>query len=738
MPERYVVVGCAGTGKTSKAMELIEERLRGGLKWYEIGYSSFSRSACEEAAMRASRITGVPVDRLQKEGFFRTIHSSVLRLLGVDPKCILDHESADGRKFMTEALGAPRGGEPGTLGAKIDLALSWWDLERARLTQFGSNSSFSEERSVVNGCQGDKPCSGCSGSDGVCPGSFAHPEQAFFPVNSAVSSFCAPPSSPYRENFEEDQTYAPMREHSKLIGPSAKNMKILLYTPSPRVRCTFATYTHPEQKLQHNEKTGQFREIVRRYEAQKRVWGKLDFSDLLFKYAGVRADENLQFQDAYAEGSVPAEIKLWIVDEFQDCSDILGMCCLRLSEAAGELWMLGDRYQSVYGFSGANWRLMAAFEDEAKESGRRILLNRSWRNPERVVEWGENVLETDAEYDSREPVGLNGEGTVGLVEWRDFQNQLPLLATSDTMILSRTWWNLGRVTQFLDSAGIPWRSIQDKQKSRWESPVQVAFVLVMRELGGGGRISESDWRRVTEELPQKMNGQELFVRGAKAKWKKIECSREPKRTLDELEDWGAAAGFADWVRAEKWRIDKALLLDQAIDKFGIDCVREPGLRLGSCHAAKGMEAKNVFVLASSTEKASGKDVDFYEDLFLKYVSITRASENYRLVVDSNDLVRGKPMFWAAPKGFREYVPLPQEAYRARERRSDEDHQVGAESAQGLGVQVSGDTVQFERGPGSAAGSGPEVSRVGSEEAGRKADADAAADSGGDPFDWITI
>jgi superfamily I DNA/RNA helicase len=490
--------------------------------------------------------------------------------------------------------------------------------------------------------------------------------------------------------------------------------------------------------LQHNEKTGQFREIVRRYEAQKRVWGKLDFSDLLFKYAGVRADENLQFQDAYAEGSVPAEIKLWIVDEFQDCSDILGMCCLRLSEAAGELWMLGDRYQSVYGFSGANWRLMAAFEDEAKESGRRILLNRSWRNPERVVEWGENVLETDAEYDSREPVGLNGEGTVGLVEWRDFQSQLPLLATSDTMILSRTWWNLGRVTQFLDSAGIPWRSIQDKQKSRWESPVQVAFVLVMRELGGGGRISESDWRRVTEELPQKMNGQELFVRGAKAKWKKIECSREPKRTLDELEDWGAAAGFADWVRAEKWRIDKALLLDQAIDKFGIDCVREPGLRLGSCHAAKGMEAKNVFVLASSTEKASGKDVDFYEDLFLKYVSITRASENYRLVVDSNDLVRGKPMFWAAPKGFREYVPLPQEAYRARERRSDEDHQLGAESAQGLGVQVSGDTVQFERGPGSAAGSGPEVSGARSEEAGRKADADAAADSGGDPFDWITI
>lgn len=746
MPERYVVVGCAGTGKTSKAMELIEERLRAGLKWYEIGYSSFSRSACEEAAVRASRITGVPVDRLQKEGFFRTVHSAVLRLLGVDPKCILDHESADGKKFMTEALGAPRGGEPGTLGAKIDLALSWWDLERARLTRFGSNSSFSEERSVVNGCQGDKACAGCAGSDGVCAGSFAYPDHAFNQSKHGDSDVCAGYSIPYRGENENQKSDTPRRENQKTLNKSVYSS---IFGPYRREKtgkkvCAgsgqyrYTDPVHTAQEFQHNEQVGQFREIVSRYENQKRVWGKLDFSDLLFKYAGVRADENLAFQDAYAEGSVPAEIKLWIVDEFQDCSDILGMCCLRLSEAAEELWMLGDRYQSVYGFSGANWRLMAAFEHEAKESGRRILLNRSWRNPETVVAWGEDVLHTDEDYDSREPVGLNGEGTVGLLEWRDFQSQLPLLATSDTMVLSRTWFNLGRVTQFLDSAGIPWRSIQEKQKSRWESPVQIAFVLVMRELGSGGRISESDWRRVTEELPQKMNGQELFVRGAKAKWKKIECSREPKRTLDELDDWGAAAGFADWVRAERWRIDKALLLDQAIDKFGIDCVREPGLRLGSCHAAKGMEARNVLVLASSTEKASGKDIDFYEDLFLKYVSITRASENYRLVVDSNDLMRGKPMFWAAPKGFREFVPLPQEAFRARKRHSDEDREMGEISTESVGVQVPGNTIQFERGSGSAAGSGTAVPRAGGEEAGRTAHADATQDPAGDSYDWITI
>ena len=146
----------------------------------------------------------------------------------------------------------------------------------------------------------------------------------------------------------------------------------------------------------------------------------------------------------------------------------------------------------------------------------------------------------------------------------------------------------------------------------------------------------------------------------------------------------------------------------------------------------------MLVLASSTEKASGNDVDFYEDLFLKYVSVTRASENYRLVVDSNDLMRGKPMFWAAPKGFREYVPLPQEAYRARERRSDEDREMGEDSGKSVGVQVSGNSVQFERGAGSAAGSGVEVSGSGSEKTRGPDDSYAAEDPAGDSYDWITI
>ena len=181
-----------------------------------------------------------------------------------------------------------------------------------------------------------------------------------------------------------------------------------------------------------------------------------------------------------------------------------------------------------------------------------------------------------------------------------------------------------------------------------------------------------------------------------------------------------------------------LLLDQAIERFGIDCVRDPGIRLGSCHSAKGLGARNVFVLSASTEKASGAAVDFYEDLFLKYVAITRTRENYRLVVDQMDLARGKPLFWAAPKGFREFVGLPEGAFRDRERDTDEDFEVGGEDPGSLDREVSGGNLRSEGSSGSDPFSEGTIPRDRSEEAGREAKSDTTAGAGEDSFDWISI
>src|SRR6187402_777033 len=119
-----IVVGVAGGGKTQRAMEIIEQKLREGLKWNEVGFASFSRAACSEAASRASAITGVDAETLRVDGHFRTLHSFAFRGLGLDSKMIIDHDAKSGQEFVSECCGVPRGGDAGTLGAKIDAALS--------------------------------------------------------------------------------------------------------------------------------------------------------------------------------------------------------------------------------------------------------------------------------------------------------------------------------------------------------------------------------------------------------------------------------------------------------------------------------------------------------------------------------------------------------------------------------------------------------------------------------------
>lgn len=676
-----MITGLAGAGKTQKAMQIIEERVKAGVSPWHIGFSSFSRAACAEAADRAGEIVGIDPGRLQTTGFFRTLHSVVLRCLGIDARVILDHESASGQKFMTEVFGTVRGGEAGTLGAKIDEALNWWDAARSRLNRWDPDSEI--------GVSGDhKQPDGTANRDTwrpqghmyvTCIGASVHSESQCFNSKSSDSVIMYPhhDSEKSQESIRvEKQTACVLQDYHvennqlkdwKISGDhDLTNMSTVIAKgtddggPSGECKCIAGNGLHKNESHGHSD--SQWRsttdvqveegtlQVVRLYENAKRLHGRLDFHDLAMKFAGVSAHETeLTFRKCYREGTTPQEIDLWIIDEYQDCSRLLDLCVERLSEAAGELILLGDRYQSVYGFAGSDWRCMAFREEQAKREGKRILLNRSFRNRREIIEWGEEVLRQDKNYEERRPIPMDGESSVGMIESKRLIENLSSLGGTDTMILCRTWFGLAKVKAQLDELGIPWRSCQEKFRSRWEAPVKIAFVLVMRDLAAGLRISEQDWRRVTEELPAKQDGKEFFVRGTKAKWKKIECSREPLKTLSEVGDWGATEWLMEWIRKGDWRRDAYLLMDTAIEKYGIDEVRNPRLRLGSCHSVKGMQADNVFCLATSTNKAN--ECDFWEDLFLKYVTVTRARFHYRVVVDLLDHARGRALFLPCPPGY---------------------------------------------------------------------------------------
>lgn len=670
----FVVVGVAGSGKTSYSMDLIERYLINGLKWHEIGFSSFSRSACLTAVQRAARITGEDESRLSKSGWFRTVHSAALRCLGIDAKCILDHESAEGKKFLTEHLGGTRGGERGTLGAKIDEALSAWDFSRARLSRLkrSADPDVSVDKSRVSCEKSSLLSSEDRRTDGqdTRKTDAAHVSVRTFP-SVLIGESAVSPSIPIRKannisgiNYL-DSNCEIQKGNQAFPGAhmSFENENPVFYIGEQRTDtqnriCPTSVHVSlSEAKTLDLSGFAGHIPLIRKYEEAKSLYGRLDFTDLLFSYAGVKVTEDLMFAECYPNGAAPEEVKVWMFDEWQDSSPLLEKVAQRLSENLYEsdrdVFYLGDRYQTVYSFSGASSDVFGGLEDRAIAEGNRVLLNRSWRNPEDVLSWGEAILGEDAEYESRNPISEAGDGSVGLLDLQEFWKVLPRLAGTDSMILCRVWIGLRGVQKVLDDLCIPWRSCNEKVSSRWEAPAKIAYTLVLRELMAGDKISEQDWRRVTETLPQKWQGKELFVRGAKAKWKKAECAREPVRTLNELEEWGATEEFRKFVTEGRWRVDMPLLLDTAITKYGIDAVRKPSVQLGSVHSFKGSEARNVFCLSSSTGRVDAECGES-EERCLRYVAVTRASKHFRLIVDRMDIARGRPLFWPAPKGCNDY------------------------------------------------------------------------------------
>lgn len=398
--------------------------------------------------------------------------------------------------------------------------------------------------------------------------------------------------------------------------------------------------------------TDEDREIIGRYEFSKRQDGKVDFTDLLLRFAGIRFGNDLRPENAYQEGSTPADVRVWFVDEAQDNSPLLDEVVRRLTEQAEEIHIAGDPHQAVYGFAGSdpmrfrNWKFI---------SGKRTLLRRSWRNPECVLEWAEKMLLQKDWYETRQPFSEFDGGSVSLVLRSDFMQWLTQLTRmpKDSLIIARAWFMLQPIKTHLDQHSIPWQSCNEKMPSRWQAPAKIAYTLAMRDLAQGRKISEQDFRRIIDTLNQKLDQKELFRRGEKTRWKKLECSNTLQYSLADTIQLGATEHFVELVQSGKWLFDMPLLINDAIEKFGVDNVRNPKIRLGTVHSVKGLEANDVYCLADSTDRCFAQDGND-EDLNLKYVAITRTIENYRLVVDPFKAAAGKPMFWAAPKGINDF------------------------------------------------------------------------------------
>jgi DNA helicase-2/ATP-dependent DNA helicase PcrA len=127
--------------------------------------------------------------------------------------------------------------------------------------------------------------------------------------------------------------------------------------------------------------------LVEKYEAAKRREGRLDYTDIIAKFAGIRFAVDGP-EETLPEGDVPAGIRALAIDEAQDSSVLVDRVCRRLAESPSieRVFLSGDAYQSIYSFNGSDYRLFLNWEAEE------FVMPRSYRCPPVVMELGERCI----------------------------------------------------------------------------------------------------------------------------------------------------------------------------------------------------------------------------------------------------------------------------------------------------------------------------------------------------------
>ena len=129
-------------------------------------------------------------------------------------------------------------------------------------------------------------------------------------------------------------------------------------------------------------------EAIREYEAYKKQRGLIDYIDMEILVKRL-------LDHSYVQEVLKSEIDLLMVDEFQDTSPIQLEIFIKLSDIATHSVWVGDPKQSIYGFRGADPKLMQAVIKEVGGVKSEDIQEHSWRSREDIV-FASNAIFTKA------------------------------------------------------------------------------------------------------------------------------------------------------------------------------------------------------------------------------------------------------------------------------------------------------------------------------------------------------
>ena len=423
-----------------------------------------------------------------------------------------------------------------------------------------------------------------------------------------------------------------------------------------------------------------FRNIYRNYEQHRKELKKIDFDDMLvlcYELFRSRPDVLAQWQKKF---------RYVLIDEFQDINRIQYDVIRMLAQPENNLFVVGDDDQAIYGFRGADSELMLGFGKDFPNA-KQILLGMNYRSTANIVQNSLKLIENNVErYSKKLEANREGGSCLHIQEVKDPVEEAEYvleeiqkckengIKEEEIAILFRVHTDARAVVEAMVERKIPFQ-MKEHLPNIYEHFIAKDIMAYFRLATGIRR--RQDFLQVMNR-PKRYLGRDS-VAGTKVSFedmRKFYCDKDwmidridqfewDVKMLMKMAPYAAIQyirkriGYDDFLKeyAFTHRVNRSDLnevlaeIEEAAKAFSsveewfahVEEYTEtlkvkekernrprPGVRLMTIHASKGLEFKQVFLIAANEgripyQKAK-TDKEIEEERRLFYVAMTRAKD----------------------------------------------------------------------------------------------------------------
>lgn len=298
------------------------------------------------------------------------------------------------------------------------------------------------------------------------------------------------------------------------------------------------------------------------------------------------------------------------VDECQDLSKAQLAVALKYVKKSGRVIAVGDPYQSIYGFTGADIESFNRFEDLLKNHSK-LTLSFCFRCPNNVIEYAQNFRADIKPFKDKE----------GVIEKLEFDQVIETAKDGD-LIISRTKAPLTTLLFVLLENNRKVNIHQDDVKDLFN---ELRFLFSKQELNTKNIFKDG------YDFFEKIKERNIYFVEKKAGKMSNNSSRE-EFIKEETEYIERRLNFLQ--RQASIHLDVSTINGLVKRIEGLITESEDAIKLSTIHKAKGLENDRVFILDYDKlplKKDNHKPWEITQENNLKYVALTRAKESLFLV-----------------------------------------------------------------------------------------------------------